>query len=84
MSERYLPGVPDQDAEADGDDDVDRHVISHVDIVVLEKKGKGSKKGNEHNEPEKGHPGAEELDILIVVPFHVHGRFLLYTVPERK
>jgi hypothetical protein len=83
MPERNLASVPDQDVEADGNDDVDGHVVGHVNIVVLEQEGEEGKKSHEHDEPEEGHSRTEELDILIIVPFHVHERSLPSAVDER-
>jgi len=83
MTERDLPCVAHEDVEADGNNDVDGHVVGQIDIIVLEEEGKEGKKGHEDNKPEKGHSRTEELDVLIIVPFHVHGRWLLSAVTER-
>jgi hypothetical protein len=83
MSERDLPCVTDQEVEANGNDHIDSHVVGHIDIVVFEEKGKEGKKGDEDEKPEEGDSRTEELDVLIIVPFHVHGRFLRLGTPER-
>jgi hypothetical protein len=76
MPQGYLTGVAHQQIEADGDNDVNCYVIGHIYIIVLEKKGVEGKKKDEEDEPEKLDARREELDILVVVPFHVHKRFL--------
>jgi hypothetical protein len=83
MAERDLPCVAYEDVEADRNDDIDGHVVGHIDVVILEEKGEEGKKGNKDDEPEEGHSGTEELDILIIVPFHVHERSLLSAINER-
>jgi len=44
VSEGDLPGVAHEDVKADGNDHVDSHVVGHIDIVVLERKGKRARK----------------------------------------
>jgi len=44
VSEGDLPCVAHENVEADGNDDVDGHVVGHIDIIVLKRKGKRARK----------------------------------------
>ena len=76
MSQGYLAGVPYQEIEADGHEDVNRYVIGNVNVIILKKEGVEGKEKDEEDEPEKLDARREQLDILVVVPFHVHRRRL--------
>jgi hypothetical protein len=53
------------------------HIIGHIDVIggsrqFRDQEGKDDQEGDEHHEPETEDFTVQELDILIIVPLHVH------------
>jgi hypothetical protein len=76
MPQGNLTGIAYQEIESDSDKDIDGHVVGHINIIVLEEDGEKGEEQHEKDEPKNHYARRKELDILVVVPFHVHGRCL--------
>ncbi len=48
-----------------------------VNKIILEKKREGGQKNHEDGKPEDNHDGAEELNVFVIMSFHVHRRCCL-------
>ncbi len=71
VPQRDLPGIAHQQVEADGNEDVDSNQVGKIDLAGKEE-GESDHPGDQNEEPDPLHMGPEELDVLIVLPLHIH------------
>ena len=72
MTERNLPGIAHQKVQADNHDNIDGHVVGYVYIVVFNQEWECNQENQQGTEPEKDDAGTEQLNILVIIPLHVH------------
>jgi len=76
MSQRYLSRVSDKYVEAHGKYHVDNDDIEEVNMVIRHIQGKGEEKEEKDGRPEENHTTADELNIFVILPLHIHEEHL--------
>jgi hypothetical protein len=77
MSKRNLAGITHQNIQAHGEDDMDHHEVKQIKVIFGKVKGQGKKKDKESSRPEENHLAFKQLNVLIVITFHIHGNLSL-------
>jgi hypothetical protein len=49
-----------------------RGIVGNVNVIVFNNKGENCQENNQDTEPENDDAGTEQLNILVVIPLHVH------------
>jgi len=58
---------------------MDHDDIEQIDIIIRNIKGEGEEKQQKNHCPEENYVTFEERDVLIVIPFHVHGATSIFS-----
>jgi hypothetical protein len=80
MTQGYLARITHQNIQAHGKNDVNQDQIKKVEMILGEIKGQGEKKEQKSRGPEEDHSAFEQLNVLIVIAFHIHSS--ASTLPE--